>query len=253
MPRPTILVTNDDGIHAPGIALLAAAMADIGDVVVCAPLSEQSAVGHGISLHRPLRAEEIEPSWYWVDGTPTDCVLLAVRRLLRDRKPQLVVSGVNRGPNLGDDVTYSGTVAGAYEGMLQGIPSIAVSTAAYHPAHQETGATVAARIAERVLQHGLPPDCMLNVNVPDCPYEDLAGIAVTRMGRRSYEDVIIERNDPRDRTYYWIGGEGLEGPREDGTDITAIEQLKASVTPLHRDVTNYEALKTLHNTPFSLQ
>jgi 5'-nucleotidase len=251
MARPLILVTNDDGIYAPGLVMLAEAMEEAGDVYVYAPDRQQSAVGHGVSLHRPLRVTEIKDRWFMVDGTPTDCVMLAVRDLLRAR-PDLVVSGVNPGANLGDDVTYSGTVAGAYEGMLLGIASMAVSDVAYRPQHQATAAKVAVKLAKELIVSGLPADTMLNVNVPDVPYEELKGIAITRMGRRDYQDIIIKREDPRGGAYYWIGGAEPSHTKAEGTDFEAIEQGKVSITPLHRDVTNYAALEVLKDRRLSL-
>ncbi|MDX9975632.1 MAG: 5'/3'-nucleotidase SurE [FCB group bacterium] len=244
MARPLILVTNDDGIYAPGIALLAAALEDVGEIWVYAPDRQQSAVGHGVSLHRPLRVTELKDRWFMVDGTPADCVMLAVRDLLYAR-PDLVVSGINPGANLGDDVTYSGTVAGAYEGMLLGIKSVAVSDVRYKPAHVETAARYAARLAEKLLAEGLPRNTMLNVNVPDVPYEELKGVAVTRMGRRDYQDVIVKRMDPRGGAYYWIGGAEPSHEMEEGTDFEAIAEGKVSITPLHRDLTNYGAIQAL--------
>lgn len=238
MAKPLILVTNDDGIRAPGLRLLAEALAPLGEVKVFAPEGQQSAVGHGVSLHKPLRVTEIDPGWFMVDGTPTDCVMLAVRALL-GRRPDLVVSGVNPGANLGDDVTYSGTVAGAYEGMLLGIPSIAVSDVSYVPQHMATAAEVGARVARHVLAHPIPPDSTLNVNVPDVPLGELAGLAITRMGRRNYQDEIICREDPRGRLYYWIGGAEPTHVAEEGTDFEAIEKNMVSVTPLHRDLTHH--------------
>ena len=187
MAKPQILVTNDDGIQAPGLAILAEALEPLGEVWVYAPDRQQSAVGHGVSLHRPLRVTQVKDRWFMVDGTPTDCVMLAVRDLLEVR-PDIVVSGVNPGANLGDDVTYSGTVAGAYEGMLLGINAVAVSDVAYEPKHMETSGVVARQVAEKVLALGLPKDTMLNVNVPDVPVDRLRGVRVTRMGRRHYED-----------------------------------------------------------------
>lgn len=244
MAKPQILVTNDDGIHAPGLAILAEALAPLGDVWVYAPDRQQSAVGHGVSLHRPLRVAPVRESWYMVDGTPTDCVMLAVRDLL-DVRPDIVVAGVNPGANLGDDVTYSGTVAGAYEGMLLGINAIAVSDVAYTPKHMETSGVVARRIVEMVLERGLPPETMLNVNVPDLPVDQLRGTRVVRMGRRHYEDEIVKREDPRGRMYYWIGGNAPSHVVEPGTDFDAIEQQYVSVTPLCRDVTNHTALDAM--------
>lgn len=241
MTKPLILVTNDDGIRAPGLALLAEAMAEVGEVSIFAPEGQQSAVGHGVSLHKPLRVTEIAPGWHMVDGTPTDCVMLAVRALL-GRRPDLVVSGVNPGANLGDDVTYSGTVAGAYEGMMLGIPSIAVSDVSYVPQHMATAARVAARLGRYVLEQGMPEDTTLNVNVPDVPFEALQGVAITRMGRRSYQDEIIQREDPRGRLYYWIGGAEPTHVAEEGTDFEAIGKMMVSVTPLHRDITHHAVM-----------
>lgn len=251
MEKPLILVTNDDGIQAPGIAILAEALEPLGEVWVYAPDRQQSAVGHGVSLHRPLRVHELRARWYMVDGTPTDCVMLAVRDLL-ERRPDLVVSGVNPGANLGDDVTYSGTVAGAYEGMLLGICSFAVSDVSYAPVHMETAGRVARAVAQSLLQRRLPKDTVLNVNVPDVPYEDLRGVSVTRMGKRDYQDEIVRREDPRGGAYYWIGGAEPSHVKEAGTDFEAIEQQKVSVTPLHRDVTNYAALSALDEWELSL-
>jgi len=252
MSTPTILVTNDDGITAPGIQELAEALGAVGDVHVFAPERQQSAVGHGVSLHTPLRVNEIQPRWFAVNGTPADCVMLAVRDLL-GFKPDLVVSGVNTGANLGDDVTYSGTVAGAYEGMPLGIDAIAVSDVSYNPEHLATAAQVAARIATYVLANPLPEDTMLNVNVPDLPYDRLAGTAVTRMGRRTYADEIIRRVDPRGGVYYWIGGAAPTHTVESGTDFEAIEHDKVSVTPLQRDLTHHEALHRFYEPEISLR
>lgn len=241
MAKPLILVTNDDGIRAPGLELLVDALAPLGEVQVYAPDRQRSAVGHGVSLHHPLRVDMLRPGWFMVDGTPTDCVMLAVRALL-GRRPDLVVSGVNPGANLGDDVTYSGTVAGAYEGMLLGVPSIAVSDVSYTPKHMVTAAMVGARVADHVLAHGLPEDTTLNVNVPDLPIEQLAGIAITRMGRRTYQDEIVRREDPRGGVYYWIGGAAPSHVQEAGTDFEAVERGLVSITPLHRDLTNHAVM-----------
>lgn len=244
MTPPLILVTNDDGIGAPGLAALAAALEPLGEVHVYAPDRQRSAVGHGVSLHTPLRVTDTAERWRMVDGTPTDCVMLAVRGLL-PRRPSLVVSGINSGANLGDDVTYSGTVAGAYEGMLLGIPSLAVSNIAHAPAHYAASAAVAARLAARVLERGLPPEVMLNVNIPDLPARDIAGIAVTRMGRRNYQDEIVGREDPRGGRYYWIGGAQPDHHPGTGTDFEAVGRGMVSVTPLHRDITAHAALPGL--------
>ena len=251
MTKPRVLITNDDGIHAPELALLVAALEAISEVWVFAPDRQQSAVGHGVSLSRPLRVHKHKDRWFMVDGTPTDCLMLAVRDLMKVR-PDLVVSGINPGANLGDDVTYSGTVAGAYEGMLLGIPSFAVSNVSYAPQHVESAAAFAVKLAEHLVEHGLPPDTMLNVNVPDLPYDQIQGVSVTRMGRRDYKDEIIRRVDPRGGVYYWIGGAEPSHIVEPGTDFEAIENNRISVTPLHRDMTNHGALEALRGASLAL-
>lgn len=246
MTRPLILITNDDGIHAPGIVLLAEALEAVGEVQVYAPDRQQSAVGHSVSLHKPLRVTEVKEGWKMVDGTPTDCVMLAVRDLL-GRRPDLVVSGINLGANLGDDVTYSGTVGGAYEGMLLGLPAFAISDVSHKPKHMASAAQFATKLARRILEHGLPEDTVLNVNVPDLSYDEIMGVSFTRMGRRRYKDEIIRREDPRGRVYYWIGGAEPVHTSEPGTDFEAIENRRISVTPLHRDITHHAALDHLHD------
>lgn len=248
MTRPLILATNDDGIAAPGLAALVSALEAIGEVWVYAPDRNQSAVSHGVSLHRPLRVHNVRDQWYMVDGTPTDCVMLAVRDFLK-RRPDLVVSGINNGPNMGDDVTYSGTVAGAFEGMLLGLPSFAISIVNSRPRHFETAAHYALVIAQDLLEHGLAPDTLLNVNVPDLPPHEIEGIAITRMGRRTYEDEIVRRQDPRGDWYYWIGGDAPSHVAEAGTDFEAVERRFVSVTPLHRDLTHFAVLDDLRARP----
>ncbi len=240
MQSPLILVTNDDGVASPALEVLATSLADLGEVWVFAPDREQSAVGHGVSLHRPLRAKSVRERWYMIDGTPADCVLLAVRALLPSR-PSVVVSGINTGPNLGDDVTYSGTVAGAYEGMLLGFPSIAVSNGGYEPTDYATAGKCARRIVRDVMDRGLPTDTVLNVNVPDVPYEELKGIRITRQGLREFDDEIVVRQDPRGNAYYWIGGLHIDSVGHPGTDMEAVKQGYVSVTPLHRNLTNADA------------
>lgn len=251
MSRPLILATNDDGVHAPGLAALVSSLERVGEVQVFAPDRNQSAVGHGISLHRPLRVQKIKDGWHSVDGTPTDCVLLAVRLLL-GRRPDLVVSGINNGPNLGDDVTYSGTVAGAYEGMLLNLPAIAFSALSRAPKRWDVVGAVARRVAEMVLEKGLPAETVLSVNIPDLPLEALKGICLTRMGRRNYEDEIVQREDPRGVSYYWIGGDDPTHISAEGTDFDAVERGFVSVTPLHRDLTHYASLDELEAMRFSL-
>jgi 5'-nucleotidase len=251
MTPPLILITNDDGIRAPGLVLLADALRRIGEVHVYAPDREQSAVGHSVSLFKPLRVTELSEQWYMVDGTPTDCVMLAVRDLL-GRRPDLIVSGINAGANLGDDVTYSGTVAGAYEGMLLGVPSFSISNISSQPVHFETAAAFAAKLGARLLETGLAEDTMLNVNVPDVPYDALEGVRITRMGRRNYKDEIIRREDPRGGIYYWIGGANPTHHEEPGTDFDAIANGCISVTPLRRDLTHHEVQRTFQEEGLSL-
>jgi 5'-nucleotidase len=245
---PLILVSNDDGIHSEGIVALAEALRAVGEVVVVAPDRERSAVSHSLTLHRPLRVEELGPQRYAVNGTPTDCVNLAVNGIL-GRRPALVVSGINKGANLGDDITYSGTVSAAMEGTLLGIPSLAISVLGRAAFRFDAAAVFAARLAAWVVARGLPPDTLLNVNVP--ARDDgrpIGGFALTRMGRRRYGDAIVEKVDPRGKKYYWIGGEELEFVEEEGTDFHAVSQGLISVTPIHLDLTNYksfDALRTL--------
>jgi 5'-nucleotidase len=242
---PLIVVSNDDGIRSPGIRALAASMKEIGQVVVVAPDRERSAAAHSLSLSHPLRVEETAPGWYSVDGTPTDCVNLAINGILRRRKIALVVSGINKGANMGDDISYSGTVAAALEGTLLGIPSIAFSLATWERHDFDFAATVAGRVARNVLERGLPKDTLLNVNVPPVPESEIRGTRVTRMGKRIYGDAIVRKRDPRGRHYYWIGGDKLAHEGVPGSDLEAVEEGFISVTPLHLDMTHYESMKAL--------
>jgi 5'-nucleotidase len=244
-PRPLILVTNDDGIHAPGIRALAAAMEELGTVYVVAPDRERSAAGHSLTISRPLRVEHAGLRSYAVDGTPTDCVNLAVNGILRRKKVDLVVSGINRGANMGDDVTYSGTVAAAMEGTLLGIPSVAFSLAAYERPRFDEAGPAAAEIVREVLLRGLPKDTLLNVNFPHLPREEYAGVRVTCMGKRVYGDAVVTKRDPRGRKYYWIGGNTLRHEGVPGSDLEALEKGFVSVTPLHLDLTNHASLRAL--------
>jgi 5'-nucleotidase len=244
-PAPLILVSNDDGIHSEGIVALADALRELGEVVVVAPDRERSAVSHSLTLHRPLRVEELAGRRYAVDGTPTDCVNLAVNGIL-GRRPALVVSGINKGANLGDDVTYSGTVSAAMEGTLLGIPSVAISLLGREGFHFDVASRFAGRLTAWVLERGLPVDTLLNVNVP-APSNgaEPRGFALTRMGRRRYGDAIVEKTDPRGKKYYWIGGEELEFEDAEGTDFHAVSQGLISVTPIHLDLTNYRSFDAL--------
>ena len=237
-----ILLTNDDGFFAPGIKVMREALeaehTDI-EIVVVSPDREQSASSHGVTLHRPLRLDQVEPAVYKVDGTPTDCVLLASRGGL-PVPPDLVVSGINAGGNMGDDVTYSGTIAAAMEGTLLGMPSLAVSLVGDR--YFETAAAVATDLVAQLLDRGMPADTFLNVNVPDLPLADVRGTLVTAQSRRTYHDQVISKRDPRGRAYYWIAGDVPEWSAADGTDFAAVHKGYVSITPLHLDLTNHAAM-----------
>lgn len=240
-----ILVTNDDGVYSPGIQMLAKRLRELDTVAIVAPDRERSAAGHSMTLHRPLLIEELkEAVMFSVNGTPTDCVNIAVKGLLKET-PRLVVSGINKGPNLGDDVTYSGTVAGAIEGLLLGIPSFAISLAAREDFRFAEAAEVALRTAQRIFDQGLPAGTLLNVNVPNLPLEDMQGTRITRLGKRIYHQMTVERVDPRGKKYYWIGGGEPDWEREEGTDLDAIDRKFVSITPLHLDMTDYASFDRL--------
>ena len=239
-----ILVCNDDGIRSEGIQVLARALDPLGEVFVVAPDREQSAAGHSLTLHRPLRVEEIAPRQFAIDGTPTDCVNLAVSGILPGR-PGLVVSGINKGANLGDDITYSGTVSAAMEGTLLGIPSLAVSLAGRTQFDFAAAAEFSARLVARVLAGGLPPDTLLNVNVPDRARDAMTGFRITRQGKRRFGEALIEKTDPRGKKYYWIGGDELGFVDEPGTDYAAILEGAVSITPVHLDLTHYPSFPIL--------
>ncbi len=240
-----ILVTNDDGIHAPGIRALAKAMATLGEVWVVAPEKTQNAVGRAMTLHKPLRLRQIRSRWFAVNGTPADCVTLAVCKLLEAELPTIVVSGINKGWNLGDDVTNSGTVAGALEGMLHGIPSMAVSLEDCSRASYAIASNYAAQLAERILKSGLPEGTILNVNVPSSKKETIAGIQFTSLSQRRYDKPVVEKIDPRGGSYFWIAGERVSWARKKPSDHDTVEKNMVSVTPLHLDLTDYEALNSL--------
>jgi 5'-nucleotidase len=242
--RPLILVTNDDGIGAPGITALAAAVEDLGDVIVAAPDRERSATSHSMSLDRPLRVDEIGPRRFAIDGTPVDCVYLAVLHLA-ERTPDLCLSGINDGFNLGSDVFYSGTVAGAVEAALRGVPSIAVSLERRAVRDFSHAATLARALAGEALARGkssIPPGTLINVNVPAGP---VSGYQVTFLGRRVYRDQVEVRQDLRGRSYYWIGGPEEKAEDLPGSDTNAINEGLASVTPLGLDLTHHDLLRQL--------
>lgn len=238
-----ILLTNDDGVMSPGLSALADSLVQLGRVVIVAPDRNRSAVGHALTLESPLRAEEIRPDVFAIDGTPTDCVNLGIHGLLKEM-PDLVVSGINRGGNLGDDITYSGTVCAALEATLMGVPAFAISLDCdqFNSADLDIAADYARNLAEKVLHHGLPEDTFLNVNVPE---GGVSGVSLTRQGKRRYGDAVIRKEDPRGRSYYWIGGGDLGFEDIPGTDCNALYSGKISVTPLHINMTNEESLKTM--------
>jgi 5'-nucleotidase len=240
-----ILVTNDDGIAAPGIKALAQALTPFGTVTVVAPDRERSAAGHSLTLHSPLRVFELHEGWFAVDGTPTDCVNMGIHNLLPHR-PDLVVSGINHGGNMGDDITYSGTVAAAMEANLMGIPALAVSLATYGPTeHFPDAARVAADVVNSLLTEGLPKDTFWNLNIPNRPYDQMGAICPARQGKRSFIGKIIDSVDPRGRKYFWIGSEEPSFLDEEGTDFYAVGNGNPSLTPLSIDLTDYHALQAL--------
>ena len=240
-----ILISNDDGIHSPGIAALVEAVRDLGDVHVVAPSGEQSAVGHAITLSDPIKTKKIFRNGtffgYSVGGTPADCVKLAVCALL-EKRPDLVISGVNLGPNAGISVIYSGTVSAATEGTILGIPSMAVSVNTFKDPNWDTSARVAHHLAQVIHEKGLPENTLLNVNVPNLPWKDLKGYAVTRMGPSRFVETFDRRTDPRGNVYYWMDGE-LEqlGDRND-TDFQALNNQYVSLTPIWFDLTHHPAI-----------
>ncbi|MEW6238724.1 MAG: 5'/3'-nucleotidase SurE, partial [Candidatus Omnitrophota bacterium] len=245
--RPIILVTNDDGIHSPGLSALAESLKTVGEVWVIAPDRERSAVSHSFTMNHPIRAHRLEERVYVLDGTPADCVMFGLRGFL-EKPPQLVASGINRGPNLGIDTVYSGTVAAAHEGHLCGAPSFAISMnipAQPGEYRYETGARFAAILANAILARHMPDGSFFNVNVPALPWQELKGVSITRLGQRIYRDRIIKRLDPQGRDYYWIGGEEPTWVQAEGTDFHALETNKISVTPLGHDFTQFHAIPEL--------
>ncbi len=238
--RPLILVANDDGVYAAGIRALARALKKVGRVVVVAPDQQKSAASHSLTLHRPLRIRKLATDVYSVDGTPTDCINLGINEILKQR-PDLIVSGINDGPNLGDDVHYSGTVSAAVEGGILGVPGIAMSMGSRDVIDFTPAAQFAVRLARLVLAHGLPKGIILNVNVPNLPAAKLRGHAFTKQGKRNYGDIIVEKIDPRGRKYYWIGGDEAGFVDIPGSDCNAVAEGRISITPLRVNLTDRSA------------
>ena len=239
-----ILVSNDDGYLATGINVLADTLTEIADVTVVAPDRNRSAASNSLTLNDPLRISKFAKNRYRVNGTPSDCVHLALTGFL-DEEPDLVVSGINHGANLGDDVIYSGTVAAATEGRFLGFPTIAVSLVGRNLTHFDTAARVAKELVERLQRHSLPADIVLNVNVPDRPYDDLTGIVEARLGFRHKSEPVVKSEDPHGRTIYWVGPAGPGQDTGEGTDFHILEQGAVAVTPLKVDLTRHDALPQL--------
>jgi len=244
---PVLLCTNDDGIHATGLAVLTEVAAALGRVWVVAPDRQQSATSHALTLHRPLRLTEISDRRYTVDGTPTDCVLLALRKLL-DPAPDFLLSGVNHGPNMGEDVLYSGTVAAAMEATILGVPAVAVSYAGRDTAALESyRELLTTLVAAFLARESFPPETFFNINLPARPANEVEGVQVTALGRRVYHDSLTRSADPRGNDYYWIGGGRSDWSGPDDSDFRAVEAGYVSVTPLHLDLTNYDLLSEVRS------
>ena len=237
-----ILISNDDGYQALGIATLAASLAELAEVIVVAPDRDRSGASNSLTLRRPLYSRHHDNGFISVEGgTPTDCVHLAITGLL-DQDPDMVVSGINAGPNMGDDVLYSGTVAAAMEGRFLGLPALAVSLASQHAVHFDTAARVSKQLVMRLLEDPLPADTILNVNVPDVAWEQLAGFEATRLGYRHRAEPMVKASDPRGRTIYWVGAAGSEQDAGPGTDFHAVRLGYVSITPIQVDLTRYRSL-----------
>ncbi|MBI4365635.1 MAG: 5'/3'-nucleotidase SurE [Deltaproteobacteria bacterium] len=242
--KPLFLVTNDDGVYSEGIRMLAKALKQVGHVVIVAPSVERSAASHALTLHRPLRIAKISRDVYAVDGTPTDCVNLGVNEVLR-RTPDLLISGINRGGNLGDDVHYSGTVSAALEGGILGIPSVAISLHARDHFRFQGACTFAVRLARKLLHTELPRGTILNVNVPNIPKNRIRGYVFTKQGKRNYGDIVVEKIDPRGRKYYWIGGDDAGFEDIPDSDCNAVLDRHISISPIRVDMTDHGFLQKM--------
>lgn len=240
-----ILISNDDGVYAPGLAMLYESLLGVGNVTVIAPDRDRSAASNSLTLSNPIRIRELDNGFISVDGTPADCVYVGLRALMKEQ-PKMIVSGINSGANLGDDVLYSGTVAAAMEGRFLGFPSMAVSLTGEHDQYATAG-RVAQKLVLHLVRHPLPSDTILNVNVPNLPFEQLKGYQVTRLGRRHPSSNMIQDKDPRGKTIYWVGAAGLEQDAGPGTDFHAINNGYVSVTPLEVDLTRYKVMDDLQH------
>ncbi|USD32147.1 MULTISPECIES: 5'/3'-nucleotidase SurE [Vibrio] len=240
-----ILLSNDDGVHAEGIHALADALRDLADITIVAPDRNRSGASNSLTLEQPLRVKVLSEGVYSVQGTPTDCVHFALNELMKDDLPDLVLTGINHGANLGDDVLYSGTVAAAMEGHFLGVQSIAFSLVG--KTHFSTAAQIARQIVRQHLSSPIPTNRLLNVNIPDLPLEDVKEISVTRLGARHHAEAMIKQQDPRGHDIYWLGPPGKEQDAGEGTDFYAIEQGLVSLTPLQVDLTAHESLRSMDN------
>jgi 5'-nucleotidase len=243
-----ILVTNDDGVYSPGLKALLDPLSEFTQVYVVAPDRERSASSHSLTIHNPLRVQQLDERIFSITGTPTDCVAVGASKIL-PRKPALVVSGINHGPNLGDDITYSGTVSAAMEGTILNIPSFAISLDSRQgdDLYYDTASSFAVNAVHFILKHSLPYDTLLNINIPNRPIEKVAGVRVTRQGKRVYEGSIRETTSPWGELYFWIGGGTPYWEHGEDTDINAVNEGYVSITPLHLDLTNHEAIDMLKN------
>lgn len=241
-----ILISNDDGVNAPGLAILASALSTVADITVIAPDRDRSAISSALTLDTPLRIQPQQNGFYAVNGTPTDCVHLAITGWLPEH-PDMIVAGINRGSNLGDDVLYSGTVAAAMEGRFLGYPSMAISLVSSDKTYQHyaTAATITIFLFKQLLQDPLPKDTLLNINVPDLPLSQIKGIKITRLGHRHLAEPIIKTTDPEEQPIYWIGPAGKEQDAGPGTDFYAVNNGFVSVTPIKTDLTDYAALEAI--------
>ncbi|OJA00358.1 5'/3'-nucleotidase SurE [Rickettsiella grylli] len=243
-----VLISNDDGIHAPGLSILAKALSQIAEVTVVAPDRDRSGASNSLTLQQPLRLRYLDKGMISVQGTPTDCVHLALTGLLTDDKlPDMVVSGINAGANLGEDVFYSGTVAAAMEGRFLGLPAIAFSITGNEPMYYSTAAEVAKRLVTLLHEKPIPSKTILNVNIPDVAFDDLKGYEVTRLGTRHNADRMRPSKDPRGHTIYWIGSSGKENDAGKGTDFYALSQQQVSITPLQLDLTHHTVRSQIEN------
>ncbi|HEX5420110.1 MAG TPA: 5'/3'-nucleotidase SurE [Gammaproteobacteria bacterium] len=239
-----ILLSNDDGYQARGLRVLADELKGLAHVTIVAPDRNRSGASNSLTLETPLRVEEAQPDLYFVNGTPTDCVHLAVTGLI-DPEPDMIVSGINHGANLGDDVIYSGTVAAAVEGRFLGLPAMAISLVLAGGQHFTTAAAVAHRLIEHMLAHPLPPETIFNVNVPDLPFEKLRGYEITRLGFRHKSEPVVKALDPKNQPIYWIGPAGTEQDAGPGTDFHAVANGRVSISPMKIDLTDHKALNPL--------